>query len=176
MCNVMQSRNLEQNYWKFIVGCTHSLCKLKLGYSFHAVAKKSEKQRHEMKLHRACRTIVCVKWDCFFMWFLLTIIYLLLISVAPYCTNLTQQYNAIKLCISNHCYRLPYMPYCSHQTKFFLQITSQSRCLNFIDNHVSLQSFHVCDLNTIAWVVEVMYLHSQLVKVCSVAMVNKEQP
>ena len=118
----MQSRNLEENYWEFIVGCTHSLCKLKLGYSFHAVAKKSEKQRHEMKLHRACRTIVCVKWDCFFMWFLLIIIYLLLISVAPYCTNLTQQYNATKLCISNHCYRLPYTPYCSHQTKFFYKL------------------------------------------------------
>ena len=31
--------------------------------------------------------------------------------------------------------------------------------MNLIDSHASLQSSHSCKLNTVAWVVELMYLH-----------------
>ena len=49
--------------------------------------------------------------------------------------------------------------YSGHLTKFFLQITRQSGCENFIDSHASLQSSYGCYLNTVAWVVELTYLH-----------------
>ena len=43
--------------------------------------------------------------------------------------------------------------------KKVLQIIRLSECPNLIDSHVSFQSSHGCRLNTVAWVVEVMYLH-----------------
>ena len=51
------------------------------------------------------------------------------------------------------------VPYLGHLTKFFLRIVHQSRCVNLIDSHVSLQSSHSCKLNTIARVVELTCLH-----------------
>ena len=41
----------------------------------------------------------------------------------------------------------------------FLQVVRQSGCVNFIDSHAYLQSWHCCKLNPIAWVVELTYLH-----------------
>ena len=45
--------------------------------------------------------------------------------------------------------------------KIFLQIIRQSGCANLIDSDASLQSSHgcTCMLNTVAWVVELTYLH-----------------
>ena len=47
-------------------------------------------------------------------------------------------------------------PYCGHLTKFFIR---QSGCANLTDSHACLQSSHGCKLNTVAWVVELTYLH-----------------
>ena len=41
----------------------------------------------------------------------------------------------------------------------FLQIIHQLGCANLIDSHACLQSSHGCKLNTVAWVVELKYLH-----------------
>ena len=41
----------------------------------------------------------------------------------------------------------------------FLQIVSQSGCVNLIDSHAFLQSSHSCKLNTVVGVVELTYLH-----------------
>ena len=48
--------------------------------------------------------------------------------------------------------------YRGHLTRFFLQIIRQSGCANFINRHPSLQSSYGCDLNTVAWVVELTCL------------------
>ena len=42
--------------------------------------------------------------------------------------------------------------------KVFYKLSAY-QCPNLIDSHVSFQSSHGCRLNTVAWVVEVMYLH-----------------
>ena len=42
----------------------------------------------------------------------------------------------------------------------FLQIIRQSGCANLIDSHVSLQSLNGCNWNTVAWVVELTFLHA----------------
>ena len=39
------------------------------------------------------------------------------------------------------------------------QIVRQSGCVNLIDSHASLQSWHSCKLNAVAWVVELTYLY-----------------
>ena len=49
-------------------------------------------------------------------------------------------------------------PYRGHLTSF-LQTVYQSGCVNLIGSHASLQSLHGCKLNTVAWVVELTYLH-----------------
>ena len=41
----------------------------------------------------------------------------------------------------------------------FLQIIRHSGSANLLDSHTSLQSSHSCKLNTVAWVVELTYLH-----------------
>ena len=43
--------------------------------------------------------------------------------------------------------------------KVFLQIVRQSGCVNLMHSHASLQSSHSYKLNTVAWVLELTYLH-----------------
>ena len=49
-------------------------------------------------------------------------------------------------------------PYRGHLTKFFTNYLTITLA-NLIDSHASLQSSHSCKLNTVAWVVELTYLH-----------------
>ena len=54
------------------------------------------------------------------------------------------------------------VPVCGHLNKFcyFLQIIRQSGCAHLINSHVTLQSLNDCNLNTVAWVVELTILHA----------------
>ena len=49
-------------------------------------------------------------------------------------------------------------PYRGHLAKFFTNGPPVRVC-KLIDSHASLQSSYGCNLNTVAWVVELTYLH-----------------
>ena len=44
-------------------------------------------------------------------------------------------------------------------TQVFLQIIRQSECANLNDSRASRETSYCCKLNTVAWVVELTYLH-----------------
>ena len=55
----------------------------------------------------------------------------------------------------------------------FLPIIRQSGCAHLIDSRVSLQSLNGCNWNTVAWVVELTFLHAIAIVKCESLLVGQ---
>ena len=54
---------------------------------------------------------------------------------------------------------LPWPPNKDFFFLFFYKFIRHSRCANLIESHAFLQSSHGCKLKTVAWFVELTYVH-----------------